>query len=100
MLDVTPHQTSDVLTSRIIKVASTSRTSAVAGAIAAIIREKRSAELQAIGAGAVNQATKALATARNYLLEENIDIVCIPYFMDIEINGGERTVIRFCVEVR
>jgi stage V sporulation protein S len=84
----------------IIKVASTSRSTAVAGAIAGMMREHRFAEVQAIGAGAVNQAVKALAIAQSYLVQDGIDIVCVPYFMDIEIMGNERTVIRFKVMPR
>lgn len=85
---------------KIIKVASTSRTTLVAGAIAGVMREQRSAEVQAIGAGAVNQAVKALATARMFLEGDGIDIYCIPYFMDVDIDGNERTAVRFRVRPR
>ncbi len=81
-----------------IKVAANSRTSAVAGAIAGVFREHQHAEVQAIGASAVNQAVKALALARNYLSEDGHDIVCVPYFVDVEIDGKVRTAIRFIVE--
>jgi len=84
----------------IIKVAARSRSTAVAGAIAGVIREKGRAEAQAIGAGAVNQAIKAVAIARNYLLLEGIDIVCIPSFTEVEIEGQERTAIKLVVEPR
>lgn len=84
----------------VIKVASTSRSTAVAGAIAGMMREHRFAEVQAIGAGAVNQAVKALAIAQSYLVQDGIEIVCVPFFMDIEIMGNERTVIRFKVQPR
>lgn len=84
----------------VIKVSARSRSTAVAGAIAAVIREHRYAEVQAIGAGAVNQAVKALAIARGYLTGDAIDIVCIPYFTEVDIEGQERTAVRFIVEPR
>jgi stage V sporulation protein S len=85
-------------TSRIIKVASQSRSTAVAGAIAGVLRAAPKAEVQAIGAGAVNQAVKALAIARQYLKDDGIDFFCVPQFIDLDINGNERTAVRFCVE--
>jgi stage V sporulation protein S len=84
----------------IIKVAAESRTSAVAGAIAGVVREHHRAEVQAIGAGAVNQAIKATAIARGYLHEDGLDVICIPEFATIEIEGKERTAIRLIVEPR
>ena len=81
----------------IIKVAATSRTSAVAGAIAGIYRERQFVNVQAIGASAVNQAVKALALARNYLAEDGLDVVSIPEFVDVEIDGNIRTAIRITV---
>jgi stage V sporulation protein S len=81
----------------IIKVSAESRTSAVAGAIAGVIREHRHADVQAIGAGAVNQAVKAVAIARGYLQEDGIDIICIPQFTSVEIDGKERTALRLVV---
>jgi stage V sporulation protein S len=84
----------------VIKVSAKSRSTSVAGAIAAVIREHRYAEVQAIGAGAVNQAVKALAIARGYLQEDMIDILCIPYFTEVDIDGQERTAVRFVVEPR
>ena len=83
-----------------IKVAATSRSTAVAGAIAGTMRDHGEAEVQAIGAGAVNQAAKALAIAHGYLLGDNIDLVCIPQFVELEIDGQERTGVRFRVEAR
>ncbi|OGO08988.1 MAG: stage V sporulation protein S, partial [Chloroflexi bacterium RBG_13_66_10] len=71
----------------IIKVSAESRTSAVAGAIAGVIREHGRAEVQAIGAGAVNQAVKAAAIARGYLHEEGVEIVCLPEFTSVDIDG-------------
>lgn len=87
-------------TATVLKVSAHSRSAAVAGAIAGVIREKGHAEVQAIGAGAVNQATKATAIARGYLALEGIDIVCIPTFADVTIGEQERTAIRFIVEPR
>jgi stage V sporulation protein S len=84
----------------IIKVSAKSRSTAVAGAIAAVVREHRFAEVQAIGAGAVNQAVKALAIARGYLQEDGIDIICVPFFKEVDIEGQERTAVRFSVEPR
>ncbi len=84
----------------IIKVSAQSRSSAVAGAIAGVIREHQRAEVQAIGAAAVNQAVKATAIARGYLEEEGIPIVCIPYFAEITINNTERTAIKLVIEPR
>ena len=84
----------------IIKVSAESRTSAVAGAIAGVVREHKRADVQAIGAGAVNQSVKAVAIARGYLHEDGIDIVCIPKFITVEIEGKERTAIRLVVETR
>ena len=84
----------------ILKVSSESRTSAVAGAIAGVVREHKRAEVQAIGAGAVNQAVKAVAIARGFLQEDGIDIVCIPEFATVDISGKERTAIRLVVEHR
>ena len=84
----------------IIKVASRSRSPAVAGAIAGVMRERSRAEVQAIGAGAVNQAVKAVAIARGYLTPDGIDAICIPSFTTVEIEGKERTAIRLTVEPR
>ena len=84
----------------ILKVSAHSRPSAVAGAIAAVIRNYGRADVQAIGAGATNQAIKAIAIARDYLHPDNIDIVVIPAFIDVIIADEERTAIRLVVEVR
>ena len=84
----------------IIKVSGRSRSTAVAGAIAGVIRQHGHAEVQAIGAGAVNQAVKALAIARGYLERDEIDIVTTPYFIEVDIEGQERTAVRFRVEPR
>ncbi|MEE9188557.1 MAG: stage V sporulation protein S [Anaerolineales bacterium] len=84
----------------VIKVRGTSRTSAVAGAIAGIFRENKFAEVQAIGASAVNQSVKALALSRSYLAQDGIDVVFISEFVDVEIDGKVRTAIKFTVEER
>jgi stage V sporulation protein S len=96
----TPHFEETAMDIGIIKVAARSRTTAVAGAIAAVIRQVRYAEVQAIGASAVNQAVKAVAIARKYLADDNIDVVCIPEFTDVEIKGERRTAIKLIVEPR
>jgi stage V sporulation protein S len=84
----------------ILKVSAHSRPSAVAGAIAAVIRNHGRADVQAIGAGATNQAIKAVAIARDYLRPDSIDIVVIPAFIDVVIADEERTAIRLVVESR
>ena len=84
----------------IIKVSGTSRTSAVAGAIAGVVRENKRAEVQAIGASAINQAVKALALARGYLANDGFDIIFIPEFVDVQIEDKVRTAIKFTVESR
>ena len=82
----------------ILKVAAKSRSTSVAGAIAGVIRESGHAEVQAIGAGAVNQAVKAIAIARGYLEEDGIKIVCVPSFVEVMIGSQERTAIKLFVE--
>lgn len=89
------HNDADVL-----KVSAKSRPSAVAGAIAGVVRENGRAEVQAIGAGATNQAIKAIAIAREYLLDTEIDAICIPAFIDVMIDNEERTAIRLVIETR
>lgn len=84
----------------ILKVSAKSRPSAVAGAIAGLIRTTQRAEVQAIGAGATNQAIKAVAIAREYLVGDGYDIVAIPAFIDVMIGNEERTAIRLVVEPR
>ena len=81
-----------------IKVSANSRTSAVAGAIAGVIREHKYAEVQAIGAGAVNQAMKALALATGYLKGDGINITCTPQFVDLTVDEKVRTAIKLIVE--
>ena len=82
----------------IIKVSARSRTAAVAGAIAGVMRDYNRAEVQAIGAGAVNQAVKAIIIAKGSLAEEGVEIACIPSFVDVIINDQERTAVRLIVE--
>lgn len=84
----------------IIKVSARSRSTAVAGAIAGVVREHNRAEVQAIGAGAVNQAIKAVAIARGYLSDDKIDVIVIPYFTEVMIEDQERTAVRMVVEPR
>jgi stage V sporulation protein S len=84
----------------VIKVSAESKTSAVAGAIAGVMREHKHAEVQAIGAGAVNQAVKACAIARSFLENDGLNVVCIPSFVEVVIDGKERTALRLDVEVR
>ena len=81
-----------------IKVSANSRTSAVAGAIAGVVREHHRAEVQAIGAGAVNQAMKALALATGYLKGDGINVTCVPQFVDVTVGDNVRTAIRLVVE--
>jgi len=84
----------------VLKVSAHSRPSAVAGAIAGVIRSHGRADVQAIGAGATNQAIKAVAIARDYLQPNGIDIVVVPAFIDVMIADEERTAIRLVVETR
>ncbi len=81
----------------VIKVSARSRTAAVAGAIAGVIRESQRAEVQAIGAGAVNQAIKAIVIAKGYLEDEGVHVVCDPSFVEVEIDTQERTAVRIVV---
>jgi stage V sporulation protein S len=84
----------------VLKVSAQSRPNAVAGAIAGVIRDSGVAEVQSVGAGATNQAIKAIAIARSYLRDEAIDLICTPSFTDVMIAGEERTAIRLLVERR
>ncbi len=84
----------------VLKVSSNSNPNSVAGALAGVIREHGKAEIQAIGAGAINQAVKAIAIARGFVSPSGIDLVCIPAFTDIEIDGEERTAIKLIVQPR
>jgi stage V sporulation protein S len=83
-----------------LKVSAKSNPNAVAGALAAIIRERERAEIQAVGAGAINQAVKAVAIARSYLKDSNFDVICIPSFITVAISENERTGISLAIERR
>ena len=84
----------------VLKVSTKSNQNAVAGALAAIIKEKNVVEIQAVGAGAINQAIKAIAIARGFVAPSGKDIICIPAFTDIVIDGEERTAIKLIVQPR
>ena len=82
----------------ILKVSSKSSPNSIAGALAGVVREKGSAELQAVGAGAINQAVKAVALARGFVAPAGVDLICIPAFTDIQINGEEKTALKIIVQ--
>lgn len=110
----TPHREAQIEASRLptmmlseqlhtaepLKVSTRSRPSAVAGAIAGVMRERGEVDVQAIGAGATNQAIKAIAIARAYLHDDGIDVCCVPGFIDVMIDGHERTAVRLFVQHR
>jgi stage V sporulation protein S len=98
--DNSPSQTPRPAKPDLIKVSAASRSTSVAGAIAGIIREHGHVDVQAIGAAAVNQAMKAAAIARGYLLLDGINIIVIPSFSDVMIDGSERTAVRLSIEPR
>lgn len=83
-----------------LRVSSKSKPSTVAGAIAGVVRQNGIVEVQTVGAGALNQAVKAIAIARGFLVPSGIDLICTPSFSDIEIDGSERTAIRLLVQPR
>lgn len=82
----------------VLKVSSKSSPNAVAGALAGVVREKGGVEIQAIGAGAINQAVKAVAIARGFVAPSGMDLICIPAFTEITIDGENRTAIKLIVE--
>ncbi|MFA5658595.1 MAG: stage V sporulation protein S [Oscillospiraceae bacterium] len=84
----------------VLKVSSHSVPNSVAGAIAGVIRDKSIVEVQAVGAGAANQAIKAIAIARGYLAPVGVDLICVPAFANVSIEGEERTAIKFICEIR
>lgn len=84
----------------VLKVSSKSKPSSVAGALAGVVREQGYVEVQAIGAAAINQAIKAIAIARGYVAPSGLDLVFIPSFVDVIIDGDERTAIKLLVEIR
>ena len=85
---------------KLLKVSSTSKPNSVAGAIAGIIRSDGKVQIQTIGAGALNQTIKGIAIARGYIAPTGQEIVCIPFFKDIEVNGEVKTAIVINVEIR
>lgn len=84
----------------VLKVSAKSNPNSVAGALAGVLREHGRAEMQAIGAGALNQAIKAVAIARGFVAPSGMDLICVPAFIEIEIEGGQRTAIKLLVEPR
>ena len=84
----------------VLKVSTKSNPNSVAGALAAIIKEKSIVEVQAVGAGAINQAVKAVAIARGFVAPSGVDLVCIPAFAEVEVEGEDRTGIKLIVETR
>ncbi|OLN33801.1 stage V sporulation protein S [Desulfosporosinus metallidurans] len=84
----------------VLKVSAKSSPNAVAGALAGVLRENGGAELQAIGAGALNQAIKAVAIARGFVAPSGVDLICIPAFTDVIIEGEERTAIKLIIQPR
>lgn len=84
----------------VLKVSANSNPKSVAGALAAVVREKGNAELQAVGAGAVNQAIKAIAITRGFVAPNGINLICIPAFSEVNIDGEERTAIKFIIQPR
>ncbi len=84
----------------LLKVSTNSTPNSVAGALAGEIREQGKAEIQTIGAGALNQAIKAVAIARGFVAPAGINLICIPAFMTIQIDGEERTAIKLIIEPR
>ncbi|RCX17123.1 stage V sporulation protein S [Anaerobacterium chartisolvens] len=84
----------------VLKVSAKSNPNSIAGALAGVIRERGTAEIQAVGAGALNQAVKAVAIARGFVAPSGFELICIPAFTDILIEGEERTAIKLIVEPR
>ena len=82
----------------VLKISSKSNPNSVAGAIAGLVKESNKAEMQAIGAGALNQAVKAVAIARGFVAPSGKNLICIPAFTDITIDGEERTAIKLIIE--
>ncbi|RCX20029.1 stage V sporulation protein S [Anaerobacterium chartisolvens] len=84
----------------VLKVSAKSQPKSVAGALAGVLRENETAEIQAVGAAAVNQAVKAIAITRGFVAPNGIDLVAVPAFSEVSIDGEQRTAIRFIVEAR
>lgn len=85
---------------KLLKVSSTSKPNSVAGAIAGIIRTDGQVQIQTIGAGALNQTIKGIAIARGYIAPTGQELICIPFFKDIEVNGQVKTAIVLNVEIK
>jgi stage V sporulation protein S len=99
-LNIREGENKEELGMEILKVSAKSNPNSVAGALAGVLRERGGAEIQAIGAGALNQAVKAVAIARGFVAPSGVDLICIPAFTDIKIDGEERTAIKLIVEPR
>ena len=84
----------------VLKISSKSNPNSVAGAIAGLVKENERAEMQAIGAGALNQAIKAVAIARGFVAPTGVDLVCVPAFAEVQVEGEDRTGIKILVESR
>ena len=84
----------------ILKISAKSSPNSIAGAIAGLVKENGRAEMQAIGAGAINQAVKAVAIARGFVAPTGIEIVCTPSFTEVMIDNEEKTGIKFAVEAK
>ena len=84
----------------VLRISTKSNPNSVAGAIAGRIKEEGRAEMQAIGAGALNQAVKAIAIARGFVAPSGVDLICIPAFTEIKIEEDERTGIKLLIEPR
>ena len=84
----------------VLKISSKSNPNSVAGAIAGLVKESNKAEMQAIGAGALNQAIKGITIARGFVAPSGKNLVCTPAFIDITIDGEERTAIKLIVEAK
>ena len=87
-------------TMEVLKISSKSNPNSVAGAIAGLVKESNKAEMQAIGAGALNQAVKAIAIARGFVAPSGVDLVCIPAFAEVQIEGEDRTGMKLIIESR
>jgi stage V sporulation protein S len=84
----------------VLKISSKSNPNSVAGAIAGLVKESTRAEMQAIGAGALNQAIKAVAIARGFVAPAGVDLICIPAFAEVQVEGEDRTGIKLIIESR
>ncbi len=84
----------------VLKVSSRSNPNSVAGALAGVLRQSGVVEVQVVGAGALNQAVKAIAIARGYLAPAGVDLICVPGFTEVMVDAAERTAIKLLVEPR